>query len=145
MRRWLIALAALLLILAGAAVWVVQSDWLRRKVHARIVDELEAATGGRVTLGGFDFDWRTGRAELRDIEIHGLEPAGAAPLFQARRIVAGLKVISLWRRKFDLLSLEAEAPRVNVLVDKEGRTNVPVPACGASPKGGRWSSSSIWP
>ena len=127
MKRALIVLALILSVMIGVAVWAVQSGWVRRQAHARIVSEMESATGGRVTLGGFDFDWRSGQAELRDVVIHGLEPAGAAPLFQARRLRAGLKIISLWRRQFDLQSLEAGSPQVNVTVDAQGRTNVPEP------------------
>lgn len=127
MKRALIVLALILSVIIGVAVWAVESGWVRRKAHARIVSEMESATGGRVTLGGFDFDWRSGQAELRDVVIHGLEPAGAAPLFQARRLRAGLKIISLWRRQLDLQSLEADSPQVNVTVDAQGRTNVPEP------------------
>ena len=86
-------------------------------------------------LGGFDFDWRTWRAELRDVTIHGLEPPGAAPLFHARRVEAGLKVVSLWRRKLDLQSLEADEPQVNVFVGPDGRTNVPEPRVRRSASG----------
>ena len=127
MKRALLAVAALLAILIGVAVWSVESGWIQRRVQARIVGEIESTTGGRVTLGGFNFDWRTRRAALRDIVIHGLEPAGERPFFQARRIEVGLAVISFWQRKLELISLDADAPQVNVLVGRDGRTNVPEP------------------
>ncbi len=127
MKRLLPSLFAILLLAIAVAIWAVQSGWLERKIHARIVTEIEAATGGRVTFGSYGFDWKTWRAELRDVVVHGLEPPDARPLFQARRVEAGFKVISLWRQKFDLLSIEAAAPQVNILVGPDGRTNVPEP------------------
>ncbi len=127
MRRALVVLGMLVALLIGVCVWAVESGWLRRQAHARIVTEIENATGGRVSLGGFDFDWRTWRAQLRDVKIHGLEPAGDAPLFQARRLGIGLRVVSLWRRKFDLLSVEADQPQINVKAAPDGRTNIPEP------------------
>jgi len=127
MKRILLVFATLLLVAVGIAVWAIQSGWLDRKIHARLITEIENATGGRVTVGAYGFDWRTMRAELRGLTIHGLEPSDAAPLFQAQRIVAGVKIISLWQRKFELLSLDAEAPQVNVLVAPDGRTNIPEP------------------
>ncbi len=127
MRRAILILAALLLTLAGVAVWSVKSGWIHDKVHARVVSEIENATRGRVTLGGFNFDWRSRRAELRDVTVRGLEPAGAAPLFQARRIEVGLAIVSLWQRKFELISLDVDTPEVNVVVAPDGRSNVPEP------------------
>ena len=49
---------ALGMALAITALILVQTQWFRDRIRERIVYELENATGGRVELGGFDFDWR---------------------------------------------------------------------------------------
>ena len=127
MKRLLHATFILLFLVIGVAVWAVASGWLERKIHARIVTEIEAATGGRVSFGSYAFDWKTWRAELRDLTVRGLEPEGAEPLFHARKVEAGFRPVSLWSKKVDLLSIEADAPNVNLMVDAEGRSNIPGP------------------
>src|ERR1017187_8525141 len=52
------ALAALVLLAGIAAIFVVQSDWFYDKVRQRIIGTVETATGGRVELGSFRFDWQ---------------------------------------------------------------------------------------
>ncbi|MCC6536444.1 MAG: translocation/assembly module TamB domain-containing protein [Bryobacterales bacterium] len=134
LKRLLLILALLLAAVAAVAVWAVQSGWIRQQVQARLVREIESATGGQVALDRFDFHWRRWTAEVRGLRIRGLEPAGAPPLFAARRLVVGLRLVSLWRRKVDLLSLEAEAPEINVLTDAQGRTNLPEPRVKRAPR-----------
>jgi len=134
LKRLLLIFALLLAAAAAVAVWAVQSGWIRQQVHARLVREIESATGGQVALERFDFDWRTWTAELRGLRIRGLEPDAAKPLFTARRLVVGLRLISLWRRKVDLLSLDADAPEINVTVDAQGRANIPEPRVKRAPR-----------
>jgi len=120
--------ASALLAAAGLAAWLtIRGNWFHEQVRQRIVYEMEKATGGKVELGGYRFDWRTMRAEVTGVALHGREPAGSAPLFQAERVIVGLKLVSVLRRKVDLLSLEATRPIVTLLVDEQGRTNIPEP------------------
>ncbi|MBM3776308.1 MAG: hypothetical protein FJW37_14270, partial [Acidobacteria bacterium] len=132
-RRRKIALAAaggLLALLAATAAFlalVARSDWFRERVRQRIVRELERATGGRVEAGSFDFDWRTLRAELNEVAVRGTEPEDAAPLFAARRITVGLKVLSVLRRAVDIQALELAAPRIHLILYPNGGTNIPGP------------------
>jgi translocation and assembly module TamB len=116
-----------LLLLVAAAVVVVRTDWFRNQVRERIVREVENATGGKVEIAAFRFDWRLLRATVEGFVIHGLEPAEAAPLFRARRIQVDLKLGSLFRRMVDLAALEVDEPRANVIVFPGGHTNLPEP------------------
>ena len=117
----------LLLLLAGAAVVVLQSRWFYDRVRARIVDTVETATGGRVEIASFRFDWHTLRAEAGDFVIHGTEPAGKPPLFRAESVAVGLKIVSILKRSVDLSYLDVTAPRVYLMVGPDGRTNMPEP------------------
>jgi translocation and assembly module TamB len=63
------------LVVAIAAVLVLQSDWFHQKIRAAIVAEVERATGGRVEIGPLYFSWRNLRAEVRNFVLHGTEPA----------------------------------------------------------------------
>lgn len=130
MKRWLKlglwclgALAALLV----AALIVVQTGWFREKVRQRIVAEIENATGGRVELAAFDFQWRRLSAEVRGLVIHGTEGPGEQPLFRARSIAVGLKVVSVFQRRIDIQSLVVDTPEAHLIVYPDGSTNLPAP------------------
>ena len=84
----------MLLLAAGAAVLVLRSGWFHEQVRVRLVSAVETATGGRVAIGSFAFDWRRLRAEIRDFTLHGTEPAGKPPLLHADSIAVGLKIVS---------------------------------------------------
>jgi translocation and assembly module TamB len=119
------ALVAAAVVVGG--VYVARSAWLREKVRVRIVEQAQQATGGRVEIGAFDFDWRTLTAELDNLTIHGTEPAGQAPLLAVDRVIVGLHVVSLIERSVDLARVSAERPRVHVIVQPDGSTNLPRP------------------
>lgn len=122
------ALAGLILLAGVAGLLTVRSTWFHDQVRERIIFEVEKATGGRAELGSFAFDWKTMSATVKDFTLHGKEPAGEAPLFQGGSIRVGLKVISAFRRDVDIASLELDRPHLNILVNKDGTTNLPSPA-----------------
>ncbi len=116
-----------LLMLAATGIFVARSGWLREAVRERIVSEAERATGGRVETGAFTFDWSTLTAELDRLTIHGTETAGQSPLLTVDRVAIGLKVVSLMEGKFNIARLEAETPRVHLIFQPDGTTNIPQP------------------
>src|SRR6266851_453465 len=133
MRRSRIALIfagsflGLVLILAIVGVFVARSDWFREKVRERIVAEVEKATGGRVEIAAFRFEWRNLRAQVDQFVIHGTEPATAPPLLRARSVVVVLKIISVFKKQVDIESLDINDPQANLLIAADGSTNIPEP------------------
>jgi translocation and assembly module TamB len=126
-----ISASALVLVLAAlvvSAFVVLQSSWLRNEIRQRIVAAAEKATGGKVEIGGFDFDWHSLTAQVNDLTIHGTEPAETAPLLRIPRLAVGLKIISFFERKFDVASVNADSPRAHVIIRADGSTNLPQPA-----------------
>ncbi len=128
-----------LLGLAAVAVsgvyFLLRSGWFFDKLRLAVEQELEKSTGGKAEIQSFAFDWRTMRANARGVTIHGLEPAGAAPFVSIGRVTVGLHLISLVDRKVNIALLDVEGARVNVTVDKDGRTSIPSPGArtGKSP------------
>ena len=114
-------------IVALAILVILPSDWLQEKVRNRIVYEAERVSGGRVEIGRFQFDWKTLTAEVAPFVLHGKEAAGEAPLVQADSVRVGLKIISLMERRVDLALATVLRPKVNILVDANGRLNLPEP------------------
>ncbi|MEO8126950.1 MAG: hypothetical protein ABI822_07645, partial [Bryobacteraceae bacterium] len=121
------AVVCLLGIFTLAILVILPSDWLQDKVRDRIVSEVERVSGGRVEIGRFHFDWKTLTAEVAPFVLHGKEPAGEAPLVQVDSVTVGLKIISLLEKKVDLASATILRPKVNILVDAQGKLNFPEP------------------
>jgi len=138
---WIAAggLAGLALGLVVAAILVVRSAWFNEKVRARVVSTVETATGGRVEAGSFQFDWKRLRAQIGALAVHGTEPSGKPPLFRARTVAVGLKIISILERRVDIQYLEVVEPRVYLTIDSDGRTNLPAPKI----RGGRSTAETI--
>ena len=120
-------LVAVLLLATASGILVLRSGWLREQIRQGLIAGLETATGGRVELGSFQFDWKQMRVELRQFALHGNESAGKPALVRASSITAGLTIVSLFRRQFDLRQLDVKGPRVYLIVYPDGRTNVPEP------------------
>lgn len=126
--KWVLGVLALLLLAAGGALVVLlRSDWLREKIRASIVEQVERASGGRATLTGFDFDWSTLTARANQFTLHGKEAQGLAPLFHADRIQLGLTVLSWVGRDVRLDELTVEKPQIHIYVAQDGTTNLPEP------------------
>jgi len=121
------------LLVAGAAcalavIGVLRSTWFQDRVRQRIVAEVESATGGRVELEHFAFDWRDLKATLRGFTLHGLEPAGETPLFHGGKIEIGIRILSMLEREVDVASIRLEQPLIHIRIDGKGVTNIPHPA-----------------
>lgn len=121
------SIAGFVLIIFLAAIIIVQTPWFRNTVRAKIVSAVEDATGGRVEVGSFSFEWTHLRAVVRDFVLHGTEPPTSAPLFRARLLEVDLKLTSPFHGFVDIAYLGLDAPQANVIVYPDGRTNVPSP------------------
>ncbi len=132
-RHSLIAMAVLLTI-AAVLIYKLGNSVAERIVRRQLVSELEQRTGGRVEMGGFHLQAIRLRAQIDDFTLHGLEPAGAPPLFHADHIYVGLKVLSFFDREIKLDELVVNNPQVNVRIDKAGASNIPSPRIAPSNK-----------
>lgn len=129
-KAWLFSLAgvaALLITALFAAGLVLRTSWFKNQVRARLVSVAAMATGGRVEIGEFDYNWSNLTVEVAPFVIHGKESPQAAPFFRAERIRIGMRIISLFERQVDLVSVTVEKPQVSVTVNPDGSTNVPEP------------------
>ncbi len=124
----------LILLLGGLAFYSTTADFQRR-VGTEVVGVLQDATGGKVELGRVTFDLFHLAIEADGLVIHGLEGPGEAPYLAADRILIRLKIISFLAHTagkgaashVGLNLLRVEQPRVHLIIDKDGKTNQPVP------------------
>ena len=124
---WLAVAGIALAVVSAVAVAVLRSEWFHRQVRARVIHEIEKATGARVEWAGFDFDLREMRIRVRDLVLHGREDPREAPLFRAAGVELNLKLRTLWKPSVDLRSLVLEQPQFHLIVYPDGSTNLPAP------------------
>src|ERR1700683_4437702 len=100
--RVLLRAAAALLVLAAVCaltgVLVFRSGWFQELVHRRMVMEIEKATGGRVEIGNFSFDWKRLEATVGPVILHGKESVAEPPFVRVASVTAGLRIISMMER-----------------------------------------------
>jgi len=132
---WVLAAKVLLilLILAGVAIFF-GSGAGNPLIHRYVVHTLEKLTGGQVVLRSISIRWLSLEITLKGLVIHGREPAGTEPLFDADEVQAGLRVDSFWGHKVSLNDLVVQRPQVHIRIEKDGSSNVPVPQGVAAKK-----------
>ena len=128
-----ITVAGLTVLVILAAILVTRSTWFSSYVREKIVNAVENSTGGRTDIQSFSFDWHTLTVTLRGLVIHGTEPAGDAPLFEAPLIVLELKLFAAFEHIVDLESLRVEQPAANVMIFPDGESNFPTPKAVSNP------------
>jgi translocation and assembly module TamB len=121
------SLVGLMIMAFLAGIVIVRTDWFRNMVREKIVTAVEEATGGKVDIVSFSFDWRHLRALVGGFAIHGLEPATAAPLLRANLVQVDLKLLSPFPGFVAIAYLLVDAPQANIIVYPDGHTNIPAP------------------
>jgi len=110
-----------------AALLIARSDWLQERLRTMIVDQAEIATGGRVEIGKFRLDWTGLTADIDGLVIHGTEPASQAPFLAVDHVTASFRIIALLTKDIRLERIDVVHPKVHLIVDADGGTNLPRP------------------
>ena len=118
---------AVVLVCAAALVWYLRSPQFADLVRGKVVAGIEDATGGRVELQSFRWNLSKLEFEAAGLTVHGLEPSNEAPLAQIATVRVRAHVISLVRRRVDLTYLELDRPQIHLMVQPDGKTNLPEP------------------
>lgn len=133
---WTIAAVVLLVIaLFGAFAGYTTTPDFERRVGRKVVSVLEDATGGRVDLKAIHFNLWHLAIEANGLVIHGLEGPGEAPYLSADRIFLRIRIFNFMGHvagsglasHVSLNFLRVEHPQFHLIVDKDGKTNQPVP------------------
>jgi len=122
-----ISLVALVVVLVIAGYVVFRSQRFHDYVLAKLQQQASEATGGQVQIQNFALRMSSLTAEAYGITIHGSEPKSRPPLVQADQLTVRLKIVSLLRKKIDLNEIILRHPVVNLLIRKDGSTNLPTP------------------
>jgi translocation and assembly module TamB len=122
-----VGIVGLIVVVAVGGYFVLRSHSFHRYVLAKIVEKVSASTGGKVEIGNYDFHWSTLTADAYNLIVHGTEPANQRPLFQADKLTLRLKILSVLHEKINLREILIEHPVAHLLIDAQGRTNIPQP------------------
>lgn len=125
-KRWVFGFAILILGLPVTLLLVLSSGALDNDIRHTVVEQIQKLTSGPAELGAFHFNpWRM-RVTLTDFTIHGHEPAGTPPFFHADRLIVGLRIDSVWGRKFSVGDVELSHPVLHVRAERDGSINIPI-------------------
>ncbi|MBV9158242.1 MAG: translocation/assembly module TamB domain-containing protein, partial [Acidobacteriaceae bacterium] len=119
------AACCLVVVIGLSTFFALQTNWFKNKVRERVIAAVEKASGGRVEIGAFNYSARGLTAEFRNFMIHGSEPQGSTPLFQAKSVRIRLKIVSILKRNVDIASLVVEHPEISLLRGSDAITNIP--------------------
>jgi len=120
-----ISFVAFVVILMIAGYVVFRTQRFHDYVLAKLQQQASEATGGQVRIQNFALRLSSLTADAYGITIRGSEPKSRPPLIQADQLMARLKIVSLLRKKVDLNEIILRHPVVNLLVSKDGTTNLP--------------------
>jgi translocation and assembly module TamB len=125
---WIAAVLLILVVLTAiGGYFVLRSHSFHRYVLAKIVEKASTSTGGKVEIRTYDFHWSTLTANAYGLIVHGTEPVGQRPLLQVDKLTVRLKILSVLHQKINPREIMVEHPVVHLLIDKQGRTNIPQP------------------
>ncbi len=127
------SIAAIFAVIVIAALIVVQTPWFANFVREKVISTVEDSTGGKVEIGSFEFDWGSLTVRIRNFVLHGTEPPAADPLARISLLELHLKLFSGFKKAVDLAYLGIEEPRVNLIVNPDGTTNIPNPKVKSKP------------
>jgi translocation and assembly module TamB len=115
---WTILLIALAIISVGSGL----TNPLLRRI---LIHRAQTLTGAKVEIRTVSVGWFSLNVTINGLVVHGKEPAGTEPLFQAEQARVGLRIDSFWGRRVGLNDLILEQPRLHVRVEKDGSNNLP--------------------
>src|SRR5262249_1540201 len=126
--KWILTVLGLMLpVLIIAGIFILRSQRFHEFVLARIEQKAGEATGGKVTIQGYDFHWRNLSADIYGLMVRGREQAGSQPLLVVDRLFVDVRVVSVFKKKVDLNEIIIQHPVVRLISYPDGSTNIPKP------------------
>jgi translocation and assembly module TamB len=122
-----VVIGALVLLVVLAIIVILPNPAFQRYLIAKIEQSTQESTGARVEIQNLQIHVKTLSADVYGLIVHGTEPPGAKPLLEVPHARIGLKILSILKRKVNLSELLVDRPAVNLIVDKEGHSNLPQP------------------
>lgn len=123
---WILGgLATCALILVATGFFLLRNAWLHNYVLQRIQQEASTKLNTQVQLQNYALRLSGLRLDLYGLTIHGAPPQTNPPLLQVQHIGLGVRIVSIWHRKWYLDRLQIDSPVIQVFTEMHGKSNIP--------------------
>jgi translocation and assembly module TamB len=108
---------------------VINTNAFRNFVRSEISEQAAQRLGARVDVASVGTHWTRLSIDLNNIVIysHTNPPRGETPLAQADRLEVGIHLLPLLHGRFELRELILDRPIMRLVIDSQGRSNLPKP------------------
>ncbi|HWE86416.1 MAG TPA: translocation/assembly module TamB domain-containing protein [Terracidiphilus sp.] len=122
------ALALLLFMVAATVAALLNSARFHQYVLAKVENVASQNLNTQVTLENFAVHFSTLSLEVYGLTVHGAGPYQNPPILQLQHAEVGVRIVSVLHGKWYLSTVRLDHPVVQLLVDKNGVSNIPRPA-----------------
>ena len=131
--RWMGVVVIVLFLLAVVGGYIARNTpQFHQYVLAKIIEQVQSSTGGKLEVEHWDFQLSPMVVNLYGITLHGTEGRDQRPLLKVDQLTIGLSARGLLHRRLQLTELLVQHPIASLLVDREGKTNIPTPTESAT-------------
>jgi translocation and assembly module TamB len=125
---WIVGSLLLLVGLLAVSIAVLLNN---RRVHDYILAKLQTTAseslGAQIQLQNYAVHFSPLGFDVYGVTVHGAKPYPEPPLLQVQHAEVGIRIVSIFRKKWYLSSVLVDHPVVRVFVDKNGISNIPQP------------------
>lgn len=123
---------AVLLLMVLVVALALTNPTLHRYLKSTLEKQVSQSLGVQVNLQEYALHLSTLGVDLYGLTIHGAQPYADPPLLQVEHLKASVGITSLLKRKWYFKDIEIDRPVVQVLIDKNGVSNLPKPKTTSS-------------
>ena len=133
--RWkrIIGVFAICVVVLAAGVWLAITGLLRNSDFRQYViqkarQRVSEAVGAEVLVKDFGvhLSWLNPSVDMYGVHVNSAPPFTEEPLLVADRLSLAITIDSLFQRKWYFSNIEIEHPVARIIVDEQGRNNLPV-------------------
>ncbi len=125
---WFVGIFWVLNLLSVIAVYVLlHSTSFHNYVLRTVETKASESLNTQVKLQNFGLHFTNLGLDLYGVTVNGVGPGANLPLLQADRVNVGVKILSLLHQQWSLDSVTIEHPVLKLMVDAQGRNNIPTP------------------
>ncbi len=126
------AILLIVAIVAATVAVLVNSRGFHEYVLAKVQAAASETLGAQVNLQNFALHFSPLGLDVYGVTVHGASPYPDPPLLQVQHAEVGVRIVSVFQKKWYLSSVTVDHPVVQLFVDKNGVSNIPHPKSSGS-------------
>ncbi len=125
---WSAGILLALLVIVGIGIYtLLHSSSFRAYVLRTVEQKATESLNTQVHLQNLTIHLSNLSLDLYGLTVNGTGPGANQPLLQVDHMSAGVRVLSVLHRQWNLDSVAIDHPVINLIVDKSGQNNLPTP------------------